>query len=105
MRDSNPRPRPWQGRALPAELLSHFNNNLIHADKNTKTVLRLEIVIPSDTQYSAYFISFKELMVSGKRWIRTTVVVRQQIYSLPHLATLVSSLRLEPMDGLEPPTC
>ncbi len=23
-RDSNPRPRPWQGRALPAELLSHF---------------------------------------------------------------------------------
>ena len=22
-RDSNPRPRPWQGRALPAELLSH----------------------------------------------------------------------------------
>ena len=23
-RDSNPRPRPWQGRALPAELLSRF---------------------------------------------------------------------------------
>ncbi len=23
-RDSNPRPRPWQGRALPAELLSHY---------------------------------------------------------------------------------
>ena len=23
-RDSNPRPRPWQGRALPAELLSLF---------------------------------------------------------------------------------
>ena len=23
-RDSNPRPRPWQGRALPTELLSHF---------------------------------------------------------------------------------
>ena len=22
-RDSNPRPRPWQGRALPTELLSH----------------------------------------------------------------------------------
>jgi hypothetical protein len=22
-RDSNPRPRPWQGRALPAELFSH----------------------------------------------------------------------------------
>ena len=24
-RDLNPRPRPWQGRALPAELLSHVN--------------------------------------------------------------------------------
>ena len=24
-RDSNPRPRPWQGRALPTELFSHFS--------------------------------------------------------------------------------
>ena len=24
----------------------------------------------------------------GQRWIRTTEVIRQQIYSLPHLATL-----------------
>ena len=23
-RDSNPRPRPWQGRALPTELFSHL---------------------------------------------------------------------------------
>ena len=23
-RDSNPRPRPWQGRALPTELFSHY---------------------------------------------------------------------------------
>ena len=28
--------------------------------------------------------------MGGERWIRTTVGVRQQIYSLPHLATLVS---------------
>ena len=27
--------------------------------------------------------------ISGKRWIRTTEGVSQQIYSLPHLATLV----------------
>ena len=27
----------------------------------------------------------------GQRWIRTTVGVSQQIYSLPHLATLVSA--------------
>ena len=29
--------------------------------------------------------------VSGWRWIRTTEAVKQQIYSLPHLATLVST--------------
>ena len=28
-RDSNPRPRPWQGRALPAELLLHILNTSI----------------------------------------------------------------------------
>ena len=28
----------------------------------------------------------------GQRWIRTTEGVRQQIYSLPHLATLVFAL-------------
>ena len=27
-RDSNSRPRPWQGRALPAELLSHVKEQL-----------------------------------------------------------------------------
>ena len=46
---------------------------------------------------------------SGKRWIRTTEGKNQQIYSLPHLATLVSSQiwlakKLEPMEGFEPPT-
>ena len=30
----------------------------------------------------------------GRRWIRTTEDVRQQIYSLPHLATLVFALLL-----------
>ena len=29
------------------------------------------------------------LLRGGQRWIRTTEGVRQQIYSLPHLATLV----------------
>ena len=27
-RDSNPRPRPWQGRALPAELLSRSGRQI-----------------------------------------------------------------------------
>ena len=30
--------------------------------------------------------------VGGQRWIRTTEGVSQQIYSLPHLATLVFAL-------------
>ena len=36
---------------------------------------------------------------SGKRWIRTTEGVRQQIYSLPHLATLVSSQLFSQLDS------
>ena len=35
----------------------------------------------------------------GKRWIRTTEGVRQQIYSLPHLATLVSSQYFRQLSG------
>ncbi len=36
-RDSNPRPRPWQGRALPTELLPHFLlfiNAFVNCDAN-----------------------------------------------------------------------
>ena len=34
------------------------------------------------------------LYLCGQRWIRTTEGVSQQIYSLPHLATLVFALQL-----------
>ena len=47
------------------------------------------------------------LPLRGQGWIRTTVGVRQQIYSLPHLATLVLALIQfcdEPMEGIEPTT-
>ena len=48
----------------------------------------------------------------GRRWIRTTEGINQQIYSLPHLATLVFSQyfigkafpKLEPIEGFEPTT-
>ena len=36
----------------------------------------------------------KEKIVCGRRWIRTTEGINQQIYSLPHLATLVFALKL-----------
>ena len=38
--------------------------------------------------------SFWISLFCGQRWIRTTEVERQQIYSLPHLATLVFALTL-----------
>ncbi len=43
----------------------------------------------------------------GESRIRTYEAVKQQIYSLPPLATWVSPLFrfTEPMDGFEPPTC
>jgi len=39
-RGSNPRPRPWQGRALPTELFSHFHYK---KQRNTYLVLRMQI--------------------------------------------------------------
>jgi hypothetical protein len=52
----------------------------------------------------SYFRNF-----SGQRWIRTTEGVSQQIYSLPHLATLVFAQRInnifkERKTGLKPAT-
>ena len=61
-RGSNPRPPAWKASALSTELFPHFS-----------------------------FIR-KSLYQSGQRWIRTTEGVSQQIYSLPHLATLVFAL-------------
>ena len=45
------------------------------------------------------------MISGGRRWIRTTEGINQQIYSLPHLATLVFSQKnFEPMEGVEPTT-
>ena len=42
----------------------------------------------------------------GRGWIRTTEAKKQQIYSLTPLATReLSHIKLELVDGLEPPTC
>ena len=35
---------------------------------------------------------FRRREICGRRWIRTTEGINQQIYSLPHLATLVFAL-------------
>ena len=39
-----------------------------------------------------YQLSYFRNFFCGQRWIRTTEGVSQQIYSLPHLATLVFAL-------------
>ena len=69
-RDSNPRPPAWKASALSTELFP-------------QTTLYIIPVGLSNTSKS------KE---RGQRWIRTTEGVSQQIYSLPHLATLVFAL-------------
>ncbi len=74
-RGSNPRPLAWKANALPTELLPQFS------------FLR-RAPLPS---FRGGGGRRQPGGPCGRRWIRTTEVERQQIYSLPHLATLVSA--------------
>ena len=67
-RDSNPRPPAWKASALSTELFPQ--------ERSFLTAKRLR-QSPRTAKLSC-----------GCGWIRTTEVERQQIYSLPHLATL-----------------
>ena len=46
-------------------------------------------------------------MFGGRGWIRTTEAEKQQIYSLPPLATreLAHNIKMELVNGVEPSTC
>ena len=44
---------------------------------------------PSAWKADALSTELLPQLLSGRRWIRTTEGINQQIYSLPHLATLV----------------
>ena len=55
-RDSNPRPSPWQGDALPAELLPHLYKNLKRSAKITNTRYLQKIF----TCISVYTSCFRE---------------------------------------------
>ena len=89
-RDLNPGPLPYQGSALP----------LSYNSKKKKSGRRGSNPRPS--AWKANALSTELLPHScqschsdcGQRWIRTTEVERQQIYSLPHLATLVFALNI-----------
>ena len=88
-RDLNPGPLPYQGSALP----------LSYNSKKKKSGRRGSNPRPS--AWKANALSTELLPHScqschsdrGQRWIRTTEGVSQQIYSLPHLATLVFALK------------
>ena len=95
-RGSNSRPIAWKAIALSTELLPQKYT----VQSNSRSHIKAR---PWNS----------DGVICGKRWIRTTEGVRQQIYSLPHLATLVSSQYLtvglsliskEPMEGFEPTT-
>ena len=87
-RDLNPGPLPYQGSALPLS----YNSKKKSGRRGSN---------PRPSAWKANALSTELLPHScqschsdrGQRWIRTTEGVSQQIYSLPHLATLVFALK------------
>ena len=87
-RDLNPGPLPYQGSALPLS----YNSKKKSGRRGSN---------PRPSAWKANALSTELLPPScqschsdrGQRWIRTTEGVSQQIYSLPHLATLVFALK------------
>ena len=117
-RDSNPRPSAWKANALSTELLPHYllwarmdsnHRRRKPADlqsapfghsgtcpmNSEKQIKRAEDGTqtrdPQLGRLMLYQLSYFRKFC-GQRWIRTTEGVSQQIYSLPHLATLVFAL-------------
>ena len=107
-RDLNPGPLPYQGSALPLSYNSKEEKRRAEDGTQTRDPQLGRLML----YQLSYFRNF-----SGQRWIRTTEGVSQQIYSLPHLATLVFAQLLskntsiilcfssfEPLVGFEPTT-
>ena len=90
-RDSNPRPPAWKASALSTELFPQiggyqFAGVLASASYESKIFTRLAQI------FRESWTSACDLCRSGCGWIRTTEAEKQQIYSLPHLATLEHTL-------------
>lgn len=79
-RDLNPGPLPYQGSALPLSYNSKEEKRRAEDGTQTRNPQLGRLML----YQLSYFRNF-----CGQRWIRTTEGVSQQIYSLPHLATLV----------------
>ena len=110
-RGSNPRPSAWKANALSTELLPQFRWAKMDSNHRRRKPADLQSApfghsgtCPTIFQKRAedgaqtrdpqlgrlmlYQLSYFRNL-GGQRWIRTTEGVSQQIYSLPHLATLV----------------
>ncbi len=104
-RGSNSRPQPWKGCALPTELFPPAISleYCISAAKLFRTIVgrgglfrtfgpsRARLRLGSNLQRLLPPITLHHVIVHrGERRIRTSEVLRQQIYSLPQLTALVS---------------
>ncbi len=90
-RDLNPGPLPYQGSALPLS----YNSKKKRAEDGAQTRdPQLGRLMLYQLSYFRILAKVITLFFCGQRWIRTTEVERQQIYSLPHLATLVFALTI-----------
>ena len=78
-RDSNSRPQPWQGCALPTELFPQYIPDSRASLLNS----------PQKNSLLRWKVQWEKMDSNHRRR-------SQQIYSLPHLATLVFSLVTEP---------
>ena len=84
-RDLNSGPLPYQGSALP---LSY--NSRLRAENGAQT---RDPQLGRLVLYQLSYFRKNKKKNGGQRWIRTTEGVSQQIYSLPHLATLELALK------------
>ena len=105
-RGSNPRPSAWKADALPTELLPPFfvlkghllrhcfslASSFTEVNSGAHSLRSLNLPLQSEkpSSYQRGIFSNASSCMCGERRIRTSEGVRQQIYSLPQLATLVS---------------
>ena len=87
-RDSNPRPSAWKANALSTELLPQICGGQGWTEFQKRAEDGTQTRDPQLGRLMLYQLSYFRKF-GGQRWIRTTEGVSQQIYSLPHLATLV----------------
>ena len=85
--------------AIFTATLTDFNRHLKVYQKYT-----IRCFTEKTTLFNALSIYFQRSFNGGRGWIRTTEAEKQQIYSLPPLATRELA-HMELVMGLEPATC